>query len=909
MDTQSHKHTKQASAKTLVSCDQCLRSGSRCRFNPAKEEKCRGCHARHSECTWTQVPKPLPPPDSSYIEYLEARVKEVEKHLKTLFPGINTKKELDTLLDPQFLPIDNTNSTTLNQGRRGSDSSKTSLPNQTPLPSSTIVASTPATVRLIQQVRLANISPDHHHLPVDNTEEDAVWSATLSSREQVQHYHGVSSLEILSRDAGVLRNGYSPDSAPSTIPAIHRRPVFWQPIPAQIRYIKKYDWDSKNGLSLDLPPDDLIPVLVDTFFKAAFFPVIHRGMFEKQLKDGLHKRDGTFLRILLLVCATGARWCGDPRVLDERWPVPLSAGHRWFRQLVPGEKSPMEDIKLEDAQLQVLLVIYCLGTSGNYAGWVQSGIAVRTMLDVGAHRRRSTQSLENELFKRCFWTMMMLDRFQCISMGRHAAVQDLDIDLDYALEVDDELWSLEPGAPPPVQPTGIPSKLSCFNQMIKLLRIAGRCLQTVYALESTKRQIGLDGPQGTAWMFNDINSQFNQWVRDVPSFLRLPTTDNYETTRLFTDKIEMWTSYYDLVISANRTFIAKPSPLAVPALKICCDAARECTQILRAYLRNPESILAPPLMHPAFGCAMVLVIDLIAQAKSNSPTYDSYTLDQKEEDLKECMNVLKKAEGKFHLAGRYHDMVREFEEHWRVELSPRARSNDRSYPASGGSHSRQPSQKLPFDPSDSSFQNTKVKVKEEETSFDLTLPPEIIPPIQTSPHISDPPESANPAPSYDYAHPEAYADQMFEGLRSLPSLYSLPEQVSSSSQTQMEPSRQSMSTNPNVVNFEPYLPDYRYNARDAMQQHARRVASILHPPPDKTTEGYLNLSSAAIPGLGVFSPSGWMNSSSGAGWTSEPRQSIDSSEGIESPMGYWDATMRGTLGLHGRAYNPQSRTK
>ncbi|CAE6375609.1 unnamed protein product [Rhizoctonia solani] len=648
-----------------------------------------------------------------YIEYLEGRVKEVEKHLKTLFPGINTKKELDTLLDPQLMPTDKgPNPTVPDQETRDSNSSKTPLPMQAPLPSSTIVASTPATVRLIQQVRLANLSSDDHRLSTDNTDEEIVWNSSLSSREEVLRYHGVSSLEILSRDAGMLRNRHSTDNLPSIIPTTHRRPIFWKPVPAQVRCVKRCNWDSEQGLALDLPPDDLMPILIDAFFKAAFFPVIHRGMFEKQLKDGLHKRNGTFLRIVLLICATGARWCDDPRVLDRRWPVPLSAGYQWFKQLElgHGEKSFAEDTKLEDAQLQVLLVLYCLGR-----------------------------------------TIVMLDRFQCISMGRHAALQDLDIDLDYALEVDDELWSLEPGAPPPVQPTGVPSKLSCFNQMIKLTRIGGRCLQTVYALESTKRQIGLDGPQGTTWMFNDINSQFDQWVRDIPSFLRLPNTDNYETTRFFIDKVEMWTLYYDLVISANRTFIAKPSPLATPALKKCCDAAKECTQILRVYLRNPESLFAPPLMHPAFGCAMVLVIDLIARARSTNSIHDPYTVDQKEEDLKECINVLKTAEGKFHLAGRYHDMVREFEEYWRLELSPRARSSDTSSPASTGTHSRQPSKKLPFDPSDSFLPKTKVKIKEEELNFDLTyLPPDTTPAS----------ESVGPVQSYDYAHPEAYADEI-----------------------------------------------------------------------------------------------------------------------------------------------------
>ncbi|EUC55532.1 fungal specific transcription factor domain protein [Rhizoctonia solani AG-3 Rhs1AP] len=639
MESSSQRHSSRSSGKSVVACDQCLQSEARCRFNPAKEHKCRGCHVRNVECTWTRVPKPLPPPDSAYIEYLEARVKEVEKHLKSMFPGINTKRELDTLLEPQSLPTgDKPNPASTEDKKHASPSTRISSSPRKSLPSSGIVASTPATTRLIRQVRLANVSFDY--VQAEKSDEHIVWK-NVSNKRETSTYHGFSSLEVLSRDAGVLHPGYHPGSVLSTIPTTHRRPEFWQLLPAEVRHINSCPWNSEEGLALDLPPEDLIPILVDTFFEIMFFPFMHRGMFKKQLNQGLHKRDGTFLRMLLLVCANGARWCDDPRVLDERWPVPLSAGHRWFRQLAPWQKSAMEQIDLQDAQLLTLLAIYCFGTSGNYGAWITVGVGIRLMQDVGVHRRKATQSLENELFKRCFWytdSIFFIDSFsQC------------DSDLDYALEVDDQMWSLELGAPPPVQPMGVPSRLCCFNQMIKLTRIAGRCLQTVYSLESTKRQIGLDGPQGAEWMFNEINSQFNQWARDVPSFLRLPSTDNYESTRFFTDAVEMWALHYDLLIAANRPFIAKPfSPLAAPALKICCDGARECARILRAYLRTTGSILSAGMMHPAFQSAMILAVDLIAE-RSSTP---SSLIDQKEEDMRECMRILKQAESKFHLAGR-----------------------------------------------------------------------------------------------------------------------------------------------------------------------------------------------------------------------------------------------------------------
>ncbi|KDN46318.1 hypothetical protein RSAG8_04262, partial [Rhizoctonia solani AG-8 WAC10335] len=312
MNPSSQRHLLHLSGKSVIACDQCLQSGARCRFNPVKEDKCRGCHVRNVECTWTRVSKPLPPPDNAYIEYLEARVKEVEKHLKSLFPGINTKRELDTLLEPQSSPAgDKPNPVATNYEQCGSPNTRISSPPQKFLPSSTIVTSTPATTRLIQQVRLANLSSDH--VQVEKNDEDIVWKNPSNKRE-TSTYHGFSSLEVLSRDAGVLRNGYNPDSILSTIPTTHRRPEFWQILPVEARHISNCPWDSEEGLALDLPPEDLIPVLVDKFFEMMFFPFIHRGMFKKQLNEGLHKRDGTFLRALLLVCANGARWCDHPRV-------------------------------------------------------------------------------------------------------------------------------------------------------------------------------------------------------------------------------------------------------------------------------------------------------------------------------------------------------------------------------------------------------------------------------------------------------------------------------------------------------------------------------------------------------------------------------------------------------------------
>ena len=69
----------------------------------------------------------------------------------------------------------------------------------------------------------------------------------------------------------------------------------------------------------DFPPDDLMPALWDLFFTRCnmYMPLLHRPTFEQGIADGLHLRDEGFGSTVLLACAIGARFSGDPRVLLE----------------------------------------------------------------------------------------------------------------------------------------------------------------------------------------------------------------------------------------------------------------------------------------------------------------------------------------------------------------------------------------------------------------------------------------------------------------------------------------------------------------------------------------------------------------------------------------------------------------
>jgi hypothetical protein len=213
-------------------------------------------------------------------------------------------------------------------------------------------SSNPTNSYFIQKTRLANFASE---VSSGDLQADSMvyWSDTWSQNNEPR-YHGQSSTEILSCEAMLLRElfGASHTYSPTTFP-MRCRPEFWRPTTAETRMLNNDAWKMDKSLALELPPKDLMPTLLDEYFKNInrFFPILHRPLFEKQLEEGLHMREPNFLRVVLLVCANGARWCDDPRALDDGCPVTLSAGYRWFRQVESWHKYLDFGTSLLDAQI------------------------------------------------------------------------------------------------------------------------------------------------------------------------------------------------------------------------------------------------------------------------------------------------------------------------------------------------------------------------------------------------------------------------------------------------------------------------------------------------------------------------------------------------------------------------------
>ncbi|CAE6441528.1 unnamed protein product [Rhizoctonia solani] len=268
------------------------------------------------------------------------------------------------------------------------------------------------------------------------------------------------------------------------------------------------------------------------------------------------------------------------------------------------------------------------GTSAHYAGWVVLGMGIRLAQDVGAHRKKEKVTIENELYKRAFWTLLVLDRMICAALGRPSAMQDVDSDLDPVLELDDEDWPVDGD---PFQPLEKPSRLSYFNGLIGLTRVLGRAIQTLYALDRTKRQMGIIGSQKERELLIDLQRHLEHWKQTVHSHLQVETTSG-----IFLEQaIALWSTYHHVNILIHREFITKESVLTVQA---------------------------------AFSSGMVLAFDLLAGEKASrsdrvdpwSSSEDWYPKSEKEANLETCRAILEMAETRYYIAGRWHDMLKEF---------------------------------------------------------------------------------------------------------------------------------------------------------------------------------------------------------------------------------------------------------
>ncbi|KAH7926730.1 hypothetical protein BV22DRAFT_1008428 [Leucogyrophana mollusca] len=430
-------------------------------------------------------------------------------------------------------------------------------------------------------------------------------------------------------------NRHSPASPIDVAPT--RRPEFWATPPWELAFEGFQDRLASlcQTLTSEFPPPDLAGNLIKLFFTHINpqFPLFHRPTFERQWRERLQEQDPWFACLCLSLFAVASRWSDDPRVLDDGdYGVPEAerpkdemkwqrAGWRYFNTAVDvhrDSRSLFHPPGLFEVQTMTLLGMFLRGTAFHPVGWLFISIGLRKAQDVGAHRKKvygNKPSVEEELWKRAFWMLVLYDRIGSAALGRPCCSGEEDFDVELPLEVDDEYWEPEDPDRAFQQPEGVPSKIAAFNSYLKLTKIAAYALRTIYVLDRSKLLVSAARPRWQE-VLTQLNTAMTEWVDSIPPHLQW--ANNFEDQLFANQSATLYTTYYLIQILIYRPFLPvslrslanRPphSNMPVPCIAICVNAGKCCARILRIQIQRGLSNI-PSLICAAHMCAAILLMN------------------------------------------------------------------------------------------------------------------------------------------------------------------------------------------------------------------------------------------------------------------------------------------------------------
>lgn len=136
---------------------------------------------------------------------------------------------------------------------------------------------------------------------------------------------------------------------------------------------------------------------------------------------------------------------------------------------------------IENIEAMVLLVVYHLRTATSHGMWYMVGLAMRTAIDLGLHRKINENKIDPftvQVRRRLFWTVYYLERVVSISLGRPLSISDRHIDLELPLDIDDDVQ--DPALLQAPQDESKQTTLTYAIYLLNIRRIDSRIQHKIY---------------------------------------------------------------------------------------------------------------------------------------------------------------------------------------------------------------------------------------------------------------------------------------------------------------------------------------------------------------------------------------------------------------------------------------------
>ncbi|KAJ5170736.1 Transcription factor [Penicillium coprophilum] len=200
--------------------------------------------------------------------------------------------------------------------------------------------------------------------------------------------------------------------------------------------------------NVEPPTDEMGARILETYFTRLHsrYPFLNRKQvwqihadrwrLAKTKREDLTPSDRFAIFKLNLVYAIGATMLR----LSEKYAY--TNPERFYIAALQHVPTMCEARSIENIEAMVLLVVYHLRTASSHGMWYMIGLAMRTAIDLGLHRKANESNLDpftTQMRRRLFWTVYYLERVVSMSLGRPFSISDRHIDLDLPVEVDDDI--------------------------------------------------------------------------------------------------------------------------------------------------------------------------------------------------------------------------------------------------------------------------------------------------------------------------------------------------------------------------------------------------------------------------------------------------------------------------------------
>ncbi|KAI5199634.1 hypothetical protein AUEXF2481DRAFT_90589 [Aureobasidium subglaciale EXF-2481] len=260
--------------------------------------------------------------------------------------------------------------------------------------------------------------------------------------------------------------------------------------------------------------------------------------------------------------------------------------------------SVREASSVDNLQALVLLILYHLRSESRNGLWHLTGLAMRTVTDIGLHRAASTRNLpplKVQLRRRLFWSVYALESILAGALGRPISLSDYDIDQPLPVSISDgdcmqgqdthsTDYPVIPGREAYPQ-----TNMSQFILLSQLRRFEARIQRTIYRVD---RPISALQPK----MYRLI-TELDAWRQNIPS--DMPSSE----------RERLMLHYHRDVRLLLQPFLSMLEP-GSGLFRRCVDAAGQVCQIHKRLHQTPEYGHSFVAVHTVFVSGITLLYAL-----------------------------------------------------------------------------------------------------------------------------------------------------------------------------------------------------------------------------------------------------------------------------------------------------------